>query len=621
MTVSIFDVLATLPSGTRGQPLTWDELGQYLSKYCNNDPDKKHNADHALRDELYRDGGVRFMERLIDLTFRDQTVRELRKAWVPYARFNNAIRRVVHELSTVYSEHARRMVSDETNSNYQEVLERVHMHERALEISRLLNLHRALLVGFRVRKLPDDTREPVLDVVTPAGFRPVLHPNDNTLVVGWLIRTSYRSVRKSALPEWTLWTDHESVQLRADMTPIVDTYIVHGLGVCPFVPIVLGAPSPGFWPGSEGEDLVAAHIAIWFNNVLLLKESKSANKQAILQGDGTRTARGQAADSEVPSEVGEGQTVTTIDTSMDLSLFRDTTDHVLSHAGLNYGLPPSVLTHQGVQSAEARELQRLPLKELRRQQQIPLRRFERELAIVMAAVLRYDLPALTFDPVEWRMEFAESETPLDPLKEHDLFEKRRSAALDNTIAFYQRLRPGLSVDQAKAEIEENITNETWRNTVMRPLQAISGSLGAEAPGGFGIGDAVTVKPGKEHDPSHKGMVMTVAEIRGDTYALKMPNGAIHRWYTADELMPAGAPSMSNIAPMAQPSTFAVGDRVKIKPGKAHDPSHAKMVMTIAEVRGETYALKMPDGMIHRWYTADELLPAASRPGGAGMSGM
>jgi hypothetical protein len=493
MTVSILDVLATLPSGIQGQTLTWDELGLYLQKFCNTDTDKKRGADHALRDELYRDGGVQFMEGMIDKWFTDTKVRELRKAWVPFARFNNTIRRVVHELATVYSEHAKRMVDPDTDAAYQEILERVHMNERALEISRLLNLHRSLLVGFRVRKLGPDTvgadgkvipgeREPVLDVITPAGFRPVLHPNDNTLVVGWLVRTSYRSVRESNLPAWTLWTDHESVKLRADMTPITDTYQTHEIGVCPFVPVVLGAPAPGFWPGCEGEDLVAAHVAIWFNNVLLLKESKSANKQAIVQGDGARTARGQAADSEVPNEVGDGQTVTTIDTSMDLSLFRDTTDHVVSHAGLNYNIPPAIMNHQGVQSAEARDLMRIPIELLGRQQRVPLRRFESQLAIVMSLVLRLDMPSKSFSPIGWRMEFADSRTPLDPLKEQDLFEKRRGAGLDSTIAFYQRIRPGISIEQAKAEIQANIENETWRNTVMRPLQAISGSLKADTPG-------------------------------------------------------------------------------------------------------------------------------------------
>lgn len=55
---------------------------------------------------------------------------------------------------------------------------------------------------------------------------------------------------------------------------------------------------------------------------------------------------------------------------------------------------------------------------------------------------------------------------------------------------------------------------------------------------FGVGDKVMVRPGAEHDPAHRGMTMTVAEARGDTYALTMPDGTVHRWYTGDELMAA-----------------------------------------------------------------------------------
>lgn len=497
MTRSIFDVLATLPSNTQGPALSLDELGVYLATHYNGEPDKDRGKRHALREQLYRDDGIAHMNALIDNVFTDTTVRELRKRWVPYARFNNTLRRIVHELATVYTEPAKRLVDGPTAATYQRVLDLVRIDERALEISRLLNLHRALVVGFRVRTLPDGTREPVLDIASPATARAIVHPNDATLVIGWLIRTSYRTARGTTAPAWTLWTDHESIQLRDDMTPIGDTYVAHNFGVCPWVPVTLGPPAPGFWPGNEGEDLVSAHMSIWFANVLLLKESKSATKLGVLQGDGTVTARGQAADTEIPSELADGQNVTTIDMSMDLSLFRDTADHVLTHAGLNYGLPPSVLMHQGVQSAEARELQRLPLKELRRQQQVPLRRFEAQLARVMTAVLGVDMPDLAFDASTWRIAFAESETPLDPMAEHQLFLARRAAGLDNSLAFMQRLHPGLSDQQALDALELNYLIETARNVMMRPLEAISGSLGADnAPAAPAAGDATPIpRPG------------------------------------------------------------------------------------------------------------------------------
>jgi hypothetical protein len=481
VTVSIFDVLATLPSGRPSARLTPDELASYLRQYCDTDGERDRNKRHVLRDELYRDGGDQFMGRVIDDLFQDSDIRKKRRAFIPYARFNNALKRMVNEMATTHSEPAKRLVSDEaSNEKYQTILKLVCMDEQMLQVSRLANLHRALLVGFRVREKPDGTREPVLDIATPANVRCVLHPNDDKLVVGWIIKCSHRGVpgRSGDVPHWTLWTDHESMHLREDLSVIAGSYQEHGLGVVPWVPLSLGPASPGFWPGNEGEDMVAGHVSIWLENILLLKESKSATKQTVISGDGTSMSRGQAADSEIPNELADGQSATTVDMSMDLSMFRDTADHVLQHLAQNYGMSPALINHQGVQSAEARELMRLPLKEIRRQQQQPLRRFEEQLATVMSMVLAADLGEMAFDLTGWRLEFAESETPLDPIAEHALFEKRRAAALDSTIAFLQRQRPGLTKEGARKIIEDNILDETDRNKLMRPLMAISGALGA-----------------------------------------------------------------------------------------------------------------------------------------------
>jgi hypothetical protein len=54
---------------------------------------------------------------------------------------------------------------------------------------------------------------------------------------------------------------------------------------------------------------------------------------------------------------------------------------------------------------------------------------------------------------------------------------------------------------------------------------------------FKIGDSVAVKEGMEHMPEHKGMIFTIAEIAGNSIALKQPDGSIHKWYVGDELTP------------------------------------------------------------------------------------
>jgi len=482
MTISIFQALAVLPSGTLGSPLTHDELSRYLGEHYGTESEKQRNARHCLRDELYRDGGVHHMKNFINRIFTDPTVRDLRQKFVEYARFNNPTKRIVNEVSTVYSEPAKRFVQND-NDAYQALLNLVRMDERAIEIDRLLTLHGALLVGFRVGERPDGTRYPWIDVATPSNVRAVMHPNDDSQVIGWLVRCSYKTARSLGpnTPVWTLWTDYESMYLRDDFTIIGDSVIEHGLGVCPWVPVTLAPPGPGFWPGDYGEDIAAAHVAIWFQNILTLKESKSATKQTIVSGDGTATARGQALDSEVVGELADGQSATTVDMSMDLSMFRDNADHILYNVGYNHGLPPSLLEHQSATSADARELQRIPLKEIRRRRQVPLRIFEESFALVMSVVCAFDLPEYAFDPVGWRLEFMEAETPLNPSDEFDLFLRRRQAGLTSTQRFLMEKSPGMTEDEAQAFIADNVADETERVFLMRDLMAMSGALGANAP--------------------------------------------------------------------------------------------------------------------------------------------
>lgn len=493
MTISILTKLAALPSGIYADPLSFEELRLYLQRVYLTERERQRNARHVVRDQLYRDGGCEFMEGVIDCVFKDPAVRQLRKEWVEHTRFNNPVKRIVNEIATVYAEPATRNIADDTGETYARLLDVVQFDLEMFQISRLLNLHRALLVGFRVRQDADGQRGPVIDVATPATVRAVVSPIDPKLVLGWLIRTGYQAARSSAdSPAWVLWTDHERLHLREDLSPITDTYVVHGIGACPWVPITLGPPCPGFWPGEEGEDLVAGHVSIWMSNILLLKEQKSATKQTVLSGDTTTMARDQASDSESVITAPDGTNVNTLDMSMDLSMFRDTADHVLDCLANNYGMSPAIVRHQGVQSADARDLMRIPLHEIRLYQQTPFRRFEERLIKVMALIVAVDLPEYTFDPSGFRIKFAESLTPMSKTEELAFFVAGRSAGVDDTIDYIMRQSPGLTSEEALLELEEHVSVETMRNMLMRPLQAISGSMGAN----------VSPSPAQAVSPTH-----------------------------------------------------------------------------------------------------------------------
>lgn len=481
MSVSILKTLATLPSGeVYTDDLSVEQLGEYLRDYYDTQAEKDREARHRLRDELYCDGGVVAMAQLIDLIFVDREVADMRKRWIKHARFNNAIKRIVNELSSVYSEPAVREVEgDEDNRRYQEVQRRCRQAEQFIRVNRMLNLHRAVLVGFRVRKLANGELEPVIDIATPSIVRAVMHPNDATQVVGWLIRVAHRNLHTTEndrRPSWVLETDYERAYLDETLH-ILGAPKPHGLDRCRWVPITRGPAMPGFWPGEEGEDLVAAQIAIWFANICMLKETKSATNQTVLSGDLTSMARGQAMDTETPIEAPEGVGVSTVDMSMDVKMFGATADHILEHAANNYGMSLSLIKHQSATSADSRELMRVPLRELRREQQVPLRAFEQQFVEVQAMVLRKDLPELAFKTDGWTIDFGEAQTPLSERETADLFEKQRQLGLTNTVDFLIEKNPDLTEEQALELLRRNVEMELERNRLMRPLVAINGALG------------------------------------------------------------------------------------------------------------------------------------------------
>ena len=490
MSVSILDALALLPSGARTDRLQSQDLRAYLQAYCDTPADRQREQRHVLRDELYRDGGCAHMCTVIDQVFIDDEVAKRRKKWVEHARFNNPLKRIVNELSTVYQREARRYVDggDANLATYRELMSDVGFDESMLEASRMLTLHRAILVGFRVAVRADGTREPILDVLTPSVFRPVLDPVDNKHVVGWLIKAGCRlaggglSLPSDQIPAWVLWTPHEVMQLTADFTPIVDSYKEHGIvdpvtgnGVAPYVAVTVGPPRAGFWCGDEGEDLVAARIAVWVANVFMLKETKSATKMPVVAGDLTRAARDQAADTDTFIEVPEGASFSTVDNSMDLTMYHEVANHVTDTTGNNYGLSPTLMNNQGVQSADARDLMRIPLNELRNQQKIAWRKAEKKIAVVASAVTTKELPERAFSAVGFRVDYAEDATPLGQAEELTLFEKKLTLGLDSRSDYLMRQNPDLTKKGALDTVESNLEEQATVQELMRPINAISGA--------------------------------------------------------------------------------------------------------------------------------------------------
>ena len=496
MTRSIREILAVVPGQAKADAparLTDLQLSRYLQEHCNkggtNGEAAKRANRHAVRDAFYRDGGCDVMKRVVDAMFTNATVNAWRTAWVEHARFSNPVKRIIRDISTVYDEPSvRRVGGDDANqAKYRALVESLMLDEQMAEANRLVNLHRVILVGPRVREEADGSHAMVLDIATPAVFRPVLHPTDGTLVVGWLIACDARirpDVESVRTAKWELWTDHEMFFLDENFAPIGaqdKSEIVHGLGVNRWMPMSLAAIAlPGFWPGEEGEDLIAAAVSIWFAGILLMKETKDATKMTTMSGDVGNAARDQPLDTGVVNHVPDGVVASTTDMSMDTSIFIAAADHILERVANGYGMSLAMIK-QGIQSAEARESMLEPLRKIRRAQIKYARRWEKQLAIRMSKVgAASKVPELAFDVAEWSQDFGEIQavTPLlQRIEEHIAM---RRVGGDNRLRFIQRENPDLDEKQAAAFYAENIEVETACVGLMKQLLAISGELGGKA---------------------------------------------------------------------------------------------------------------------------------------------
>lgn len=470
-----------MPNGAVPAEIQPVGVASYIyKKYLSSKQETERRAAAQLRTDLYNDGGDAAMASMIDAVFKDADVRALRKQWIPFAKSNNPTKRIINEISTVYQEPAIRSVAGAVdNMRYQDVIRLSRQDEVFEKVNALANLHRALFVRPRVGVIDSATREPAIDIATPADAFAIRHPNDPTRCIAVIISTGYHgSTSLETMPAYEVWTDFEKFQLTTSGEIVKDSWIDHGLGLNPWVFLSMEPPSKSIWPATSGKDVEAGHLAIWFLNIQILKESKSQNKQPIFQGDMTNMRLGQMADSESGVEIPDGTTISSIDTGVDTQQYRDNANHILESLANSYGISAGVLHHQGVQSAEARELMRAPIEELRRKQMKVFQAFERRFVDAQAAVMRVDYPELAFTVDDWKIQFGETRKPASKKDSLETFEHERRLGLTNTIEFMMALR-GLSYEQAERAIADNVDVELARNILMRPLNQINGSLGAD----------------------------------------------------------------------------------------------------------------------------------------------
>lgn len=474
---------------------SWEYVGQRLANdYINNPVEQIRQSIARKRDELYKGAGQQYLEELIQAAFEDVKNKNLRTKLIEWSRWNNVIKRIVHEKATVYAAPATRRVADSAgNVAYQKFQKLVRMNAVMKQLNRMLVLHEDVWVQYRVRWTPRG-RQPVIDVISPASFWAIHHPRDKTLLIGIILdqRPNNLLPNDATEPCYRVWTDKETFQLDAGCRVIETSIERWTLNRMPGVLASTVPPSTKnpacLLEHAPSADLVAGHQAVWFLNLTVLKESKSKSNQNYWSGDTSSAVMGQQNDTESDVVVPEGVTVQSLDRGLEIKPISETSTQVLDDTAANHGLPPSVMHHRDAASGSEIELRRIPLRELRLEQIEVMRDTERELAEIESEVNAMtdanggvELGDALFTLDGWGVDFGEVQEPQSSAEKDTTFENRRRLGLTDTIEELMDRNPDLDVAGAETEQELHVTRETARVAQQKTLMALNGST-SSAPG-------------------------------------------------------------------------------------------------------------------------------------------
>jgi hypothetical protein len=428
----------------------WMDVERWLQKHYVTSAREKARRNAARQRRLLFDcGGLDMALQLIDEVFKDVDVRRLRKELAPYARFDNALRRITLERARVYAKPAKvRRVAGETDYTRYRELQRRTMHDFAMrQANHLVTLQNDAFILFRVRQTPRGL-QPRTDVIGPESFHVVADKRDPTKLIAVIIDRTPAVPTVDAAPHFLVWTDSEVMELDRKGRILRDSIAVNPFGRIPGVLVNGAYRDATLLDPLTGEDAVAAHLAAWLINTMMLKEVKSLNRQAAFLGETGASPTGQAQDSERDMQLAPGVGVTTIDRGVDIEKFLLAADHVIERAAANHGIPPSVLRHAGATSGYEMDLRRIPLEELREDQIVIFREAERELADVQAMVLARDMPELAFSTDGWWIDFAEVKRPMPEKEKYETRKLKRSMGHSDPVVEALEDNPDFTEDMA-----------------------------------------------------------------------------------------------------------------------------------------------------------------------------
>jgi hypothetical protein len=436
-------------------------------------PTNKHRlrrAAMAQRIRLYRDDADQDFAATIDAVFKNESVREQRKALISVASEQNVTRRIIDEVYSLYDKPAVRALAKKDVEFHLEE-KRLHLHELTQEYHRLLGLCNEVLIW----QFDGVDGKSKLRIVTPDCFDAIPYKNDATALCGVLLEAcpanAQELVDPSVLPHWELWDD-EFVYLISKRGDIVDENgkpsvpRAHGMDRIPGALLHRREPVDRLLEGRQGRDIVSGHLGCGLLNVMIMRLSKAqGERQPVLQGNLANVAAGQKMDGEAPIILPPEVLASMLDTKTDPDHYLAVKKDKVGGLAQTWGMSYEQVTNAAIdQSGEAFMARRQKLMELRGEQ--TLRAKTNEAAVV---------ELMGYDPTNMKLDHQEQAIPQDATEEVALLDMKMKLGLDSIVAYLRRKDPDLSEDDALKIVERNLSVYAKLITMVRALNMPAGA--------------------------------------------------------------------------------------------------------------------------------------------------
>ncbi len=436
-------------------------LAKLFKDHVGSDAEQRRRREAARRLDLYRDRGRLHFERAIDAIWKNPEVRAWRKDFLQFAEFQNVTRRITREISTVYSEPAKRKVG-KGQKNFDELAKLLRYDRSMRQVNRLGNLLNNVLVWPGLILVNGESL-PVQRLATPDKFSAIAYPEDQTRAACFIVdqmqpKAASHEVHYIVLSAAEyLWLDKGCRIIRREPNDLAE------------MPALLWSKDEleeGILDGTSGADIPSAHLAIALLNTMMLKHQKSGTRVPYATGDTSGMARGQAMDEESVIEVPEGVLLNTLDMGANPDAYITAVRSVIKQVAANHGIPESVfdLSYQATSGFEI-ELKRTGLRELRNEQILDFRPFEARLAELWEKVLVGH--PLAFTAGKFKVNFGNVDTPQSPDQKIVYWKEMEMLGLKNRLEMLMEIEPELTEQEARERLDENMN---IRIEIMRAFQ-------------------------------------------------------------------------------------------------------------------------------------------------------